>query len=244
MFQFVKRSCVPTIGRWTSNCSSFSKPLLSKAHSHVQDTVYALCSGLAMKSGVAVIRMSGPLSATCLQSLLGPNQYSKFSFAPRKASLRKLYCPASGKMIDEGLILWFPGPHSFTGEDVVEFHLHGSRAVIHGIFQAFEAIGLNNRQTGGTAACIRPAERGEFTMRAFDHGRLSLTEVEGLADLLDAETSEQRVQALRQMDGHMKRQFDECREMLVQCLAHMEVVIYSICLFALLDLVYIVVGCD
>jgi tRNA modification GTPase len=122
-------------------------------------------------------------------------------------------------MLDHALVLWFPGPRSFTGEDVVELHCHGGRAVILGIFAALEELENGGKQR------IRPAERGEFTRRAFDNGRMDLTEVEGLADLLAADTSEQRKQALKQMDGYLKDSFEGWRKELVGCLAHTEAVI-------------------
>jgi tRNA modification GTPase len=109
-------------------------------------------------------------------------------------------------MLDKSLLLWFPKPNSFTGEDVVEFHLHGSLAVITGIYAAFEH--LNSKLTEGR---IRPAEPGEFTKRAFEHGKMDLTEVEGLSDLLAAQTSEQRKQALRQMEGNLKSAYEKWR---------------------------------
>ncbi len=109
---------------------------------------------------------------------------------PRQAALRTLRAPASGQCLDQALLLWFPAPHSFTGEDVVEFHLHGGRAVVAGVLAALARI-----------EGLRLAEPGEFTRRAFEHGKLDLTEVEALADLIDAETDVQRVQALREMTG-------------------------------------------
>lgn len=184
-----------------------------------QDTIYALSSGSMAKSGVAVVRISGPASLDCLAQL---NRHNSGEFnppKPRMATLKSLYCPKSREMIDKGLVLWFPGPKSFTGEDVVELHLHGSRAVLSGLFTALEHIGE------GTKHKIRPAERGEFTKRAFENGKMDLTEVEGLSDLLDAETSEQRKQALRQMEGHLREAYEVWRNQLLTCLAHTEAVI-------------------
>lgn len=198
---------------------SFLRPITSMQFSSFGDTIFALSSGPMVKSGVAVIRVSGSLSKNCLETLLFGQQYPK----PRRASLRRLYCPKSKSMLDNAIVLWFPGPRSFTGEDVVEFHVHGSRAVITGMFEAFEFLDTNISSTRNDR--IRPADRGEFTRRAFDNGRMDLTEVEGLADLLAADTSEQRKQALRQMDGHLREQYESWREELLVCLAHTEAVI-------------------
>ena len=186
------------------------------------DTIFALSSGPLSKTGVAVIRISGPASRYCLESLITKDvslPMSKFPEA-RRASLRKLYDPATKDVLDHALVLWFPGPKSFTGDDIVELHCHGGRAVILGVFSALED--LNDSADGGS---IRPAERGEFTRRAFDSGRMDLTEVEGLADLLAADTSEQRKQALRQMDGYLRIYFEGWRQELLGCLAHTEAVI-------------------
>lgn len=190
------------------------------------DTIFALSSGPLSKTGVAVIRISGPDSRFCLQSLLTKDFSTKLPTFPeaRRASLRKLYDPVSKEVLDHALVLWFPGPKSFTGEDIVELHCHGGRAVILGIFSALECL---DERLGETVkgSSIRPAERGEFTRRAFDSGRMDLTEVEGLADLLAADTSEQRKQALRQMDGYLRVFFEGWRQELLGCLAHTEAVI-------------------
>ena len=144
-----------------------------------------------------------------------------------RASLRNLYCPKSKEKLDKALVLWFPGPGSFTGEDVVELHLHGSHAVVGGVLSAFEILNsavsshqyaaLNNlselrdraKQRG--IGPIRPAAPGEFTRRAFENGKMDLTEVEGLSDLLDAQTELQRVQAINQMEGHLSLKFEHWR---------------------------------
>ena len=187
-----------------------------------------------MASGVAVIRISGPRSFHCLQCLTNANAYKKAKedsnsvkpmnkpISPRTASLRKLYCPETGDVLDQALILWFPAPRSFTGEDVVEFQVHGSRAVIRGVFDALRYL---DEQDGRQKGTLRAADPGEFTRRAFERGRMDLTEVEGLADLLAADTKTQRKQALRQIDGMMKRQYEEWRGELLKYLAHSEAVI-------------------
>lgn len=199
------------------------------------DTIYALSSGsTGVKTGVAVIRISGPhakdaLTILCDRYGAGPPQiYPK----PRFASLRTIYCPNSKEPIDQPLVLWFPGPRSFTGEDVVELHVHGSRAVIKGVFDGLGYLNNNDETIDDIdigspvkKIAVRPAERGEFTRRAFDNGKMDLTEVEGLSDLLEADTSEQRKQALRQMNGQLRKQFEAWREELILCLAYTEAVI-------------------
>ncbi len=197
---------------------------MSSPQSHYEtDTIFALSSGPLVKCGVAVVRLSGPSCGDALQELLkhsGDSSQPQSVPAPRQASVRRLYCPESGDELDRALVLWMPGPASFTGEDVCELHLHGGRAVVQGVLNALSM--LDNRREG---CGIRAAERGEFTKRAFDNGKMDLTEVEGLADLLAAETSVQRKQALRQMDGHLRKQFELWRETLIKCLAHTEAVI-------------------
>lgn len=173
------------------------------------DTIFALSSGPIVKSGVAVVRISGPSSLYCLEQLtIMPSERMTFPEQPkpRLAKLKYLYSPVTKDVLDQSLILWFPGPRSFTGEDVVELHVHGSRAVIKGVFEALEHL---DDPSQGRA--IRPAAPGEFTRRAFENGKMDLTEVEGLSDLLEAETSEQRKQALKQMDGHLRKQYEAWR---------------------------------
>lgn len=198
--------------------SSFSA---SRDVNYGADTIYALSSGSIGVTGVAVLRVSGPAAALCVQSLSTSRGKALSALPkPRYASLRALYCSQSGDMLDRALVLWFEQPKSFTGEDVAEFHLHGSKAVIASVFSALGS--LNDASKG---IVIRPAERGEFTRRAFENGKMDLTEIEGLADLLAAETAEQRKQALKQMDGSLKEKYDEWRNTLLTCLAHTEAVI-------------------
>ncbi|WP_436644037.1 tRNA uridine-5-carboxymethylaminomethyl(34) synthesis GTPase MnmE [Microbaculum sp. FT89] len=164
------------------------------------DTIFAVSSG-AGKAGVAVVRVSGPASARSVERLAG-------SVPPaRVASVRSIR-GRNGEAIDKGLVLWMPGPASFTGEDCVEFHVHGGRAVVAGLIEALS--GFHG---------LRAAEAGEFARRAFANGKLDLTEVEGLADLIDAETEAQRRQALRQLEGRAGRVFDTWRERLIGILA-------------------------
>lgn len=169
------------------------------------DTIYALSSA-AGRAGVAVIRLSGPAAAYVLEALTG-----RGPGVPRMAELRRLSDPASGVAIDRALVLYFRAPASFTGEDVVELHLHGGRAVVAAAVDALSELGG-----------LRAAEAGEFTRRAFENGKLDLTEVEGLADLIDAETEAQRRQALRQMEGALGRLYEGWRGRLMRLLAYAE----------------------
>ncbi|MBM3776089.1 MAG: tRNA uridine-5-carboxymethylaminomethyl(34) synthesis GTPase MnmE [Acidobacteria bacterium] len=161
-------------------------------------TIFALSSG-AGPAGVAVIRISGPEAGPVLERLSG--RLPK----PRVATLTRL------ADLDLGLALWFPGPASFTGEDVAELHVHGGRAVIAGLLA----------RLGAQPEC-RLAEPGEFTRRAFDHGKLDLTAAEGLADLINAETEAQARQALRQMRGALAGLYEGWRKRLIAALALLE----------------------
>ncbi|XP_024135182.1 tRNA modification GTPase GTPBP3, mitochondrial isoform X1 [Oryzias melastigma] len=171
------------------------------------DTIFALSSGHG-KCGVAVVRISGPASSMALRCMAGLRRHLP---SPRTALLRSITDPSSKEILDRGLVLWFPGPHSFTGEDSVEFHIHGGPAVITAVLQAL-----------GSMPGMRPAEAGEFTRRAFQAGKLGLTEVEGLGDLIHAETEAQRRQALRQMSGDLQRLYQDWSHRLKRCLAHVE----------------------
>jgi len=171
---------------------------------NMQTTIYALSSA-AGRAGVAVIRVSGPQAGEALHQLAGSLP------EPRCASLRTLKNPRTQDIVDCGIVLWFPGPESFTGEDSAEFHIHGGRAVIHGILSAL-----------GEVPGMRPAAPGEFARRAFENGKLDLTAVEGLADLIDAETEAQRAQALRQAGGVLASRYDGWRQAIVSALAEIE----------------------
>jgi len=167
-------------------------------------TVFALASGSG-RAGVAVLRLSGPEAGDALLRLSG-----RGTLPPARRAVRVELKDAKGEAIDRGLALWFPGPASFTGEDVVELHLHGGPAVIRAASEALLRLGL------------RPAGPGEFSKRAFLNGKLDLTEAEGLADLVAAETEAQRRQALRQMDGALGTLYEGWRRALVVSLARLE----------------------
>lgn len=167
-------------------------------------TIYALSSAPG-RAGVAVIRLSGPDAADALEALTGGNLPR-----PRSAGLRKLK-DDSGALLDEGMVLWFPAPHSFTGEDVAELQVHGGRAVLAAIFAALAKL-----------PGLRLAEPGEFSRRAFENGKLDLTSAEGLGDLINAETEAQRRQALRQMQGALGQLYEGWRNQLTRALAHLE----------------------
>ncbi len=167
-------------------------------------TIFAPATA-AGKSGVAIIRISGPHAGVALTALTGKMP------PPRVAARARFRDPAGGAVIDDGFALWFPAPGSFTGEDVGELHVHGSRAVLSALVAALGAL-----------PGLRLAEPGEFTRRAFDAGKLDLTQVEGLADLIAAETEAQRRQARRQLDGALGALAEEWRARLVRMLAHAE----------------------
>ena len=172
------------------------------------DTVFALSSGGA-RAAIAVIRVSGPSAGAALKAIGG-----RPLPAPREAALRRFRTPEAGEPIDRGLCVWFPGPASATGEDVAEFHVHGGPAVIAALMDALAAL-----------PGLRPAEPGEFTRRAFEAGRLDLTQAEGIADLVAAETEAQRRQALGQMEGALHRLYDGWRTRLMALRANVEAAI-------------------
>ncbi|MCW8861507.1 MAG: tRNA uridine-5-carboxymethylaminomethyl(34) synthesis GTPase MnmE, partial [Rhodospirillales bacterium] len=171
------------------------------------DTIFAVASGAGC-SGVAVIRLSGPSSGEALSRLCGRLPKARY------ASLSRLTDPVSDEVLDDALVLWFPGPASFTGEDVAELHVHGGPAVIAGVVDAL-----------GHLPGMRPAEPGEFTRRAFENGKMDLTQAEGLADLVAAETATQRRQALRQAEGELAELYEKWRAGLVRALSHFEAAI-------------------
>ncbi|UFW49718.1 MULTISPECIES: tRNA uridine-5-carboxymethylaminomethyl(34) synthesis GTPase MnmE [Bradyrhizobium] len=171
---------------------------------HPRDqTIFALSSGRA-PSAIAVVRVSGPQASAVLTALAGRLP------APRQAS-RRLLRDGAGEPIDDAVVLWFPGPGSATGEDVAEFHVHGGRAVLAALFAAISLIPNS-----------RTAEPGEFTRRAFENGKLDLTEAEGLDDLIHADTDRQRRQALRQLEGLLGNRARDWRERIIEASALIE----------------------
>ena len=168
-------------------------------------TIYALSTGPGI-SGIAVIRVSGKNTAEVVKKITG-DELPK----PREATRRKFNYINTNELIDEGVLLWFPGPNSYTGEDLAEFHVHGSRAVINALHSTISKI-----------ENCRLAEPGEFTKRAFQNGKINLIEAESIADLISSETEIQRKQALKIMSGKSSDQFNSWREKLLKILSHIE----------------------
>ena len=170
------------------------------------DTIYAPATAPG-RAAIAIIRLSGPKAGAALGALAGELP------PPRLARHVRVRDPLSGEKLDDGLALWFPGPNSVTGEDVGELHLHGSRAVLAAVISVLRGQGL------------RLAEPGEFTRRAFQNGKLDLTQAEAIADLAAAETEAQRRQALRQLDGRLGELYRGWADRLLRLLAHLEAAI-------------------
>lgn len=165
-------------------------------------TIFAVATA-GGRGAVAVVRISGPGARSALAAL------GVKTIKPRIASLRRLIHP-SGDVLDDALILWFPGPRSYTGEDCAELHLHGGRAVIEGVLEALEGLGLE------------PAAQGAFTRRAFEHGKMDLGQAEAVADLIDAESAAQARQALAQLSGALGARHEGWRWQLLAALASLE----------------------
>ena len=168
-------------------------------------TIYALSSGPGI-SGIAVIRISGKETANIIEKITGrkpPN--------PRVAVQRKFNFANSNNLIDEGILLWFPAPNSYTGEDLAEFHVHGSRAVISALHETLSKI-----------KNCRLAEAGEFTKRAFQNGKINLLKAESVADLISSETEIQRKQAIKIMSGKFSDKYNSWREKLLKILSYIE----------------------
>ncbi len=168
-------------------------------------TIYALSSGPGI-SGVAIIRISGSDASKAITLLTG-----KSVPLPRVASLRKINNINTSELIDEGIIIWFPGPESYTGEDMVEIHVHGGKAII---------LALQNELSN--IENFRLAEPGEFTKIAFQNGKINLLKAESIADLISAETEIQRLQAVKTMKGKSAEKFDNLREKLLKILSFVE----------------------
>jgi tRNA modification GTPase len=169
------------------------------------DTIFAPMTALG-RSAVTALRLSGRGARAALETLCGGCPPA------RRTSLRRLR-DGQGELLDQAIVIWLPGPATYTGEDVAEFHLHGGRAVLEGVADALLDLGL------------RPAEPGEFSRRAFLNGRLDLVQAEGISDLVAAETAGQRRQALRQMDGALGRTYEVWADRLSRVLAHQEALI-------------------
>jgi len=168
-------------------------------------TIYALSTGPGI-SGIAIVRVSGAEASLVIKKLTGGEVP-----IPRLATIKKINKINSSELIDEGIILWFPGPESYTGEDMVEFHIHGSKAVI-------EALHLSISKIDD----CRLAEPGEFTKLAFQNGKINLLKAESIADLISSETEIQRQQAIKIMNGKSADKFNELREKLLKILSHVE----------------------
>jgi len=168
-------------------------------------TIYALSSGPGI-SGVAIIRISGPETSKVIISLTG-----KEIPMPRVATLRKINNINTSELIDEGIILWFPGPQSYTGEDMAEIHVHGGKAVVLTVQNEISKI-----------ENCKLAEPGEFTKLAFQNGKINLLKAESIADLISAETEIQRLQAVKIMEGKSSKKFNELRDKLLKILSFVE----------------------
>jgi len=168
-------------------------------------TIYALSTGPGI-SGIAIVRVSGEDTKKVIE-LLTNAKLPK----PRVATLRKINKINTSELIDEGIILWFPGPESYTGEDMAEFHIHGSKAVIDALHHSISKI-----------ENCRLAEAGEFTKLAFQNGKINLLKAESIADLISAETEIQRQQAVKIMNGKSANKFNNLREKLLKILSHVE----------------------
>ena len=168
-------------------------------------TIYALSSGPGV-SGVAIVRISGLEASKVIQSLTGKEMPK-----PRLATLRKINNINNSVMIDEGIIIWFPGPQSYTGEDMVEIHVHGGKAVIQALLNEISKI-----------TNCRLAEPGEFTKIAFQNGKIDLLKAESIADLISAETEIQRLQAIKIMEGSSSEKFNQLRKKLLKILSFVE----------------------
>ena len=168
-------------------------------------TIYALSTGPGV-SGIAVVRVSGSQTSLVIETLTG-----KALPKARLATLRKINKINTSELIDEAIILWFPGPQSYTGEDMAEFHIHGSKAVIEALHHSISKV-----------ENCRLAEAGEFTKLAFQNGKINLLKAESIADLISAETEIQRQQAIKIMNGKSADKFNSLREKLLKILSHVE----------------------
>ncbi|KAJ2310767.1 mitochondrial splicing system protein [Coemansia sp. RSA 2704] len=197
------------VGRiWTVGVGG-RRPLIPlrrlSATSRVQDTIFALSSHPG-KAAIAIVRVSGPAAKQVLARMVRAK-----TVRPRYAHVGKIVHPRSGEVLDRGVSVWFPGPRSYTGEDMLELHVHGGTAVVSSVLAALGAI-----------AQVRMAEAGEFSRRAFDNDKLDLTALEGVADLINAETEAQRRLAVRQAHGELFEMYEGWRAALVRLRAQAE----------------------
>jgi tRNA modification GTPase len=169
-----------------------------------EDTIFAVATGTG-RTALAVIRISGRGAGESLRKIAGQIP------APRRVALAYFRNPTTGDPIDRGLVIWFPGPASFTGEDCAEFHIHGGRAVLRGMLDALSEV-----------PGFRLAEPGEFARRAFGNGKMDLSAIEGLGDLIEAETEVQRRQALLQMNGRLGAHIESWRKVILEARALVE----------------------
>jgi tRNA modification GTPase len=187
-------------------------------------TIYALgtpAPSRAQPGAISVVRVSGRRATDALLFLTEPHAFERGHSArdpalpaPRRMVVRTVIDPVTAEEIDRGLVVWFEAPHTETGENMAELHLHGGRAVVNGVLEALQKLNF-----------CRLAQPGEFTRRAFDHNKLDLTRAEAIADLVAAETQQQRRQALQQMDGALHRLYEDWRTMGLRALAHLEAAI-------------------
>ena len=171
----------------------------------LRSTIFAPATGVG-RAAISIVRLSGPACDKALAALIRGALP-----APRVATLRTLRHPVTGEALDRALVIRFPAPHSYTGEDMAELHVTGGRAVLAAIIEALALL-----------ADMRPADPGEFALRAFENGKLDLSQVEGLADLVDAQTQAQRRQALRIARGELTRETEAIRARLVEAMARIE----------------------
>jgi tRNA modification GTPase len=187
-------------------------------------TIYALATpapSRAAPGAVSIVRLSGARAPDALIFLTEAEAFTRGRSArdpalpaPRRMVVRSIVEPVTGEVIDRGLVVWFEAPHTETGEMMAELHLHGGRAVVNGVLAAIARLGF-----------CRLAEPGEFTRRAFENGKLDLTRAEAIADLVAAETDQQRRLALHQMEGALHRLYDDWRAQGLRALAHLEAAI-------------------
>lgn len=226
----MRRLASAAAARWSrrslASAAEASTSASASAREAPADTIFALSTAPG-RAGVAVVRVSGPATHEVLRLL--PPAAADCSAADcsarararrprhREARPTAFVCPDTGETLDRGILLWFDGPRSFTGEDVAELHVHGSQAVVRAVLGA-----LGRLRAPASVGAVRHAEPGEFTRRAFRNGKLDLTQAEGLADLLDAETEAQRRQALSQAGGALRRTYERWRRTLLRAHAHVE----------------------